>query len=207
MGRIQHYDVFSVVYDATTEPIHRRHRIDAVELLHLRTGQTVLDVPCGTGANFGFLNLAVGRGGRIVGCDYSPGMLARARAKITRAGWDHVGLIETDARLITPDLVGTRQVDAVISMLGMTVMPDWKLVFERTWDLLAPGGRYVIMDLYLDGKRLSRLANGFFKVVANAESTRRFWEPLEARVEDFELHDDPCPGGVARIVAGTKPLV
>ncbi len=179
MRRIQHYDVFSSVYDLTTEPLHRQHRIDAVEMLHLRTGQTVLDVPCGTGANFPFLNLGVGRTGRIVGCDFSPGMLSRARAKIDRAGWGHVTVIESDARLITRDLLATPTIDAVISMLGMTVMPDWEDVFDRTYGLLAAGGRYVVMDLFLEGKRTSRFADRFFSIVANADSTRRFWEPLE----------------------------
>jgi ubiquinone/menaquinone biosynthesis C-methylase UbiE len=207
MKRIQYYDdVFSLVYDVTLGPIHRQHRIDAVELLHLRTGQTVLDVPCGTGANFPFLNLGVGRSGQIVGCDYSPGMLARARAKIEKAGWDHVKLVETDARLITRDLLGTLKIDAVICTLGMSVMPDWELVFERTYDLLEPGGRYVVMDLFLEGKRTSRFADAFSKVIANADSTRRFWEPLEARVLDYETREDPCFGGVALTVAGTKPL-
>ena len=205
MARLQHYDVFSWFYDATTEPLHRQHRIDAVELLDLAPGQTVLDLPCGTGANFPFLNLAVHRTGRIIGLDASPGMLMRARAKIGRAGWEHVTLVEADARTLRPELLGVPKVDAVISMLGFTVIPDWELVFERTYDLLEPGGRYVVMDLFLEGKRTSRLADAFFRVAARADSTRRFWEPLERRVHDFELHDSACFGGVARTVAGTKP--
>lgn len=207
MKRTRHYDVFPLVYDfITTTEYHRQHRIDAVELLHLRAGQTVLDVPCGTGAGFPLLNRGVGRSGQIIGCDCSPGMLARARAKIEKAGWNHVSVIETDARLITHDLLGAPKIDAVISMLGMAVMPDWELVFERTYDLLEPGGRYVMLDFYLEGKRTSRFADAYFKVVANGDATRRFWEPLKAHVLDYEAHEDPCFGGVALTVAGTKPL-
>jgi phosphatidylethanolamine/phosphatidyl-N-methylethanolamine N-methyltransferase/demethylmenaquinone methyltransferase/2-methoxy-6-polyprenyl-1,4-benzoquinol methylase len=206
MGRPTHYDVFSWFYDATTEPLHRQHRIDAVELLDLAPGQTVLDLPCGTGANFPFLNLAVHRTGRIIGLDASPGMLTRARSKIARAGWEHVTLVQADARTVGPELLGVGRVDAVISMLGFSVIPDWESVFDRTWDLLAPGGRYVVMDLYLAGRRTSRMADAFFRVAARADSTRRFWEPLERRVGDFEVHDAPCWGGVARTVAGTKPV-
>ena len=204
MGRARHYDVFALFYDLTTEPLHRQHRIDAVDLLRLQPGQTVLDVPCGTGANFRFLHAGVTGNGRILGVDVSPGMLRKARAKIERAGWEHVTLVESDARLVGPDLLGVHRVDAVISMLGFTVMPDWEIVFERTWDLLAPGGRYVVMDLFLEGRRTSRFADAFFHVAARADSTRRFWEPLERRVDDFELRDDAVFGGVARTVAGTK---
>ena len=203
MTRI-HYEVFSRFYDLVTEPLHHQHRIDAVDLLRLRPGQTVLDVPCGTGANFPLLDRGVTGTGRIVGVDRSPGMLRKARAKVDRAGWCHVTLVEADARIVGPDLLGFVRVDAVISMLGFTVIPDWEAVFERTWELLAPGGRYVVMDLFLDGKRTSRFADALFGVLAQADSTRRFWEPLERRVDDFEVHDDSIFGGVARIVAGTK---
>ena len=205
MKRIQHYDAFSLVYDVFTEPLHHQHRIDAVELLQLQPGQTVLDVPCGTGANFPFLHDGVGAAGRIIGCDYSPGMLGRARRRVDKGQWQHVQLIETDARLVTPELLGGAKVDAVISMLGMTVMPDWEQVFERTYDLLEPGGRYVVMDLFLEGKRTSRLADAWLHLVANADSRRRFWEPLETRVRDYECHSEPIFGGVAIAVAGTKP--
>ena len=90
-------------------------------------------------------------------------------------------------------------------MLGFTVIPDWEMVFERTWDLLAPGGRYVVMDLFLEGKRTQPVRRRLVpRRWRSADSTRRFWEPLERRVDDFEMYDDPVFGGVARIVAGTK---
>ena len=200
-----HYEVFARFYDRVTEPLHHQHRLDAVDLLHLGPGQTVLDLPCGTGANFPMLERGVTGSGRILGVDLSPGMLQKARAKIERAGWGHVTLVESDARVVGPEVLGVTTVDAVISMLGFTVIPDWETVFERTWDLLAPGGRYVVMDLFLEGERSSRFADALFHVLARADSTRRFWEPLERRVDDFEMYDDPVFGGVARIVAGTKP--
>lgn len=205
MRRIQYYDVLSLGYDVVTGPVHQQHRIDAVKLLRLRAGQTVLDVPCGTGTNLPFLSAGVGPNGHIVGCDYSPRMLAKARTKVDEAGWDHVRLIEADARLITRDQLGCNEIDAVICMLGMSVMPDWQDIFERTYDMLKPGGRYVMLDLFLAGKRTTRLADAYFKVVANADSTRRFWEPLKTRVLDFETHESPCFGGVILTVAGTKP--
>lgn len=203
---MQRYDVFAYCYDATTEPIHRGHRVDAVAQLRLPPGGIVLDVPCGTGSNLPRLRDAVGAAGRVIGCDASPGMLRRARDKVRAQGWDNVELHEADARAVGPDLLGTDTVDGVISMLGMTVMPDWEGVFERTWDLLRPGGRYVIMDLYLAGRPFSRSVDAFYRLVAGADSTRRVWEPLERRVTDFERRDDPRLGGVAFIAAGTKPL-
>ena len=49
------------------------------------TRQTVLDVPTGTGASLPLLRERVGPYGRVVGVDYSPGMLSKARSKMTDA--------------------------------------------------------------------------------------------------------------------------
>ncbi len=202
---MNHYDVISLPYEFITEKLHGGHRVEAVDLLRLEAGQTVLDVPCGTGANFPLLHERVGATGRILGSDYSPGMLARARAKVARAGWDNVGLVEADARTLTPEVLGTTTVDAVICMLGLSVVPDWEIAFDRMYDVLEPGGRIVVMDLYLEGRASSRLANRYYRVIAQAHSTRRFWEPLEQRAHAFETVEHRWFGGVAKIVAGTKP--
>lgn len=205
MKRIQHYDLISWGYEYFTEKLHGRHRIEAIELLRLERGQTVLDVPCGTGANFPLLQDRVGSSGQIIGCDYSAGMLARGRAKVIKAAWDNTRLVQADARALTPELLGCPPVDAAICMLGLSVVPDWELAFERMYALVKPGGRFVAMDLFLEGKTTSWLANRYYRVIAQAHSTRRFWEPLERHVADFETIEHPWFGGVAKIVAGTKP--
>ena len=200
-----HYDLIAWGYESLTELLHGRHRLQAVELLRLRPGQSVLDVPCGTGANLPLLEERVGPAGRVLASDFSAGMLARARAKVDRAGWRNATLVQADARELAGEDLGVESVDAVICMLGLTVIPDWERAFDRMWDLLAPGGRLVIMDLYLDGTRLSGVANRYYRVIAQADSRRRFWEPLGGRVPDLEVHDHRWFGGVARIVAGTRP--
>ncbi|NLA36243.1 MAG: methyltransferase domain-containing protein [Actinobacteria bacterium] len=204
---MQYYDAFSVVYEYGTEKLHGGHRRKALDLLHLNPGDTVLDVPTGTGANLPLLMERVGATGHVYAVDYSPGMLARARKKVDAAGWDNVTLVESDARLLSSELIGTEQVDTAICMLGLSVIPDWQDVFERIYALVRPGGRVVIMDLFLDGKRTSGLACRYYRTIAQADQRRRFWEPLESLVEDFEVIDHDWFGGVARIVAGTKPIV
>jgi ubiquinone/menaquinone biosynthesis C-methylase UbiE len=207
MKRAFHYDLISGVYEYLTEKLHGGHRIEALELLGPEAGQTVLDVPCGTGANFPLLERSLGPSGRIIGSDYSRGMLARGGTKIAKAGWDNINLIQADARDLTPELIGSPAVDGVICMLGLSVIPEWEVAFDRMYDLVKPGGRVVVMDLYLEGKVTSSLANGYYRVIAQAHSRRRFWEPLERRVDDFESIEHQWFGGVAKIVAGTKPTV
>lgn len=202
---MQHYDVISSGYEYLTEKLHGRHRVEALDLLRPESGASVLDVPTGTGANLPLLMDRVGSTGHVCAVDYSAGMLARARAKVREAGWSNVRLVEADARELDAELIGRDHVDAAICMLGLSVVPDWPEVFQRMYDLVRPGGRVVVMDLYLDGKRSSGIANTYYRLIAQADSRRRFWEPLEQQADDFQRIDHNWFGGVARIVAGTKP--
>jgi len=72
-------------------------RDEAVSLLNLRRGQTVLEMGCGTGKNFALLRARVGAEGRIIGIDQSPDMLAQARRKADDQGWRNVELVHARA--------------------------------------------------------------------------------------------------------------
>ena len=90
---IARYRRHARAYDASarrTMPLRRR----VISLLELRPGETVLDVGCGTGLSIPILRQAVGPGGRVVGVDVSPEMLAVARERGRREGWGNVALIE-----------------------------------------------------------------------------------------------------------------
>ena len=70
---------------------------EAVGRLELEPGQVVLDVACGTGLAFEAIQQRIGPGGRLIGLDLSPEMLAHARERSENAGWDNVTLVESAA--------------------------------------------------------------------------------------------------------------
>src|SRR6185437_2798443 len=47
------------------------YRQEAVESLHLKPGNTVVDIACGTGANFPMLQERIGQSGKIIGVDFA----------------------------------------------------------------------------------------------------------------------------------------
>jgi ubiquinone/menaquinone biosynthesis C-methylase UbiE len=49
----------------------------------LKAGDTVVDIACGTGANFSFLQEKIGSNGRIVGVDFTDAMLTKAKERVT----------------------------------------------------------------------------------------------------------------------------
>ena len=62
-------------------------RREAVKRLDLKRGDLVVDIGCGTGLNFPWLQEAVGPQGRIIGVDLTDAMLEQARRRIAEAGW------------------------------------------------------------------------------------------------------------------------
>jgi demethylmenaquinone methyltransferase/2-methoxy-6-polyprenyl-1,4-benzoquinol methylase len=90
------YTAEAALYESRTRMFHHwRRRL--VELLPLRPGEVVLDVGCGTGLCFSLVQEAIGPGGTIIGIEPSPQMLAQARQRIARHGWQNVVLIEAPA--------------------------------------------------------------------------------------------------------------
>lgn len=125
--------------------LYAQARARAIELLDLSPGARVLDVACGTGANFALIEERIGPSGDLVGVDLTPQMLNQARARVARAGWSNVRLRESDvcepaaARLGAP-------FDAAVCTLGLSVIPQWHRAWEAMVASVRPGGRLAIMD-------------------------------------------------------------
>lgn len=126
---LEQYRRRSGVYDlelALFEPIRR----EAIRLLALQPGETVIDFGCGTGLSLPHLRAAVGARGHVVGIEQSPEMMERARQRVASRRWRHVELIcapvekahwdgHADAALFhfTHDLL--QRPEAVANALGM----------------------------------------------------------------------------------------
>jgi len=108
-----------------------------LDRLALAGGEEVLDVGCGTGRVTGELAARV-PGGRVVGVDRSPAMLAAARDWLR----DHapsVRLLQADAAA----LPFRRTFDAIFSNATFHWVPDHSALFRSLITALKPGGRLV----------------------------------------------------------------
>jgi ubiquinone/menaquinone biosynthesis C-methylase UbiE len=117
-------------------------RARAIRKLQLRSGESVLEVGCGTGRNLPYLEAAVGPSGQIFGVDLSEKMLARAQALCERQGWKNVMLAQANAL----DFRAPRLLDAVLFSLSYSVMQNRERILNQVWSQLRGGGRLVIVD-------------------------------------------------------------
>jgi demethylmenaquinone methyltransferase / 2-methoxy-6-polyprenyl-1,4-benzoquinol methylase len=81
----ENYDLANTVMSAG---IHHLWRKSLVKWSEAREGQSVLDCATGTGDLAIEFKKAVGTSGKVIGTDFSPGMLGPAPAKAAKAGLD-----------------------------------------------------------------------------------------------------------------------
>src|SRR5215471_12963453 len=118
-------------------------RGEAVRRLELRRGDLVVDLGCGTGLNFAWLQEAIGPEGRIIGVDLTDAMLEQARLRIATEGWNNVELVQADAASYEFPI----QVNGILSTFVLTFLPQAQLVIQNGCRALAPGGRWVVLDM------------------------------------------------------------
>ena len=203
------YRRIAPVYDLGCRPLYARARRAGVEALQLHGGETVLDLCTGTGLNLPPLARAVGTAGCVVGLDFTPAMLARAE-KRRRLCPAPVELIRADARELDEEMWHTRVVrrpDAVLCSFGLAVAPDWRTVFERAFDLLSPGGRFVIVDTQAIPRGIGRVVNPMLVPISNWAGHAELRRPTASLLDGLpEQQSSLHWGGYVHVTAATKPV-
>jgi SAM-dependent methyltransferase len=100
----------------------------------------VADLGCGTAT----LGVLLGEGGYAVdGVDFSPAMVARARAKVEAAGLSGLTIAQGDAA--DPPLPDASY-DVVLCRHVLWALPDQPAALRRWRRMLRPGGRLVLVE-------------------------------------------------------------
>jgi ubiquinone/menaquinone biosynthesis C-methylase UbiE len=204
--KARHYDVTSRLYPVPGYPQGTQRR-RAVQALGLRPGDTVIEIACGTGLNFPLIEQAIGPEGRIIGVDLTDAMLAQAQRRIEANGWSNVSLVHADAAEFDfPD-----GVDAILSTYALSQVPECGEVIASGAAALAPGGRWVVLDLKMPGntpRRLAQLGMAVLRPFASIDEwvMRRPWDAIREAMRE-ELADvswTELSLGTAFLAAGSR---
>jgi len=165
-GIEQFYRRIAPVYDLlATAPVVKHWRESAVEALDLSSGDTVVEMGCGTGANVPLLRKRVGSEGQVVGIDYTPGMLRQARERVERAGWANVSLVRGDATSPAVD-----EADAVLGSFVVGLFDDPEAAVDGWLDVLKPGGRIALLEAGRSDRTVALPLNLAFRAFVRASS-------------------------------------
>ena len=167
------------------------YRREAVKALQLKPGSSILDLACGTGPSFPFLEEVIGEQGRIVALDITPAMLAKAREKIEKYGWKNIELIEADANKWETD----ERFDGVLCCHALCLMPRYREITQQLVKMLNVGGRLVVMDVY-DGntnsimfRLIAKLLKHAYHPVEDAKTgpSRRSYLEMRKYLQDVQV--------------------
>jgi 2-polyprenyl-3-methyl-5-hydroxy-6-metoxy-1,4-benzoquinol methylase len=144
----QYWDNFASSFDdepdhGLRDPVIRASWTDFLRETLPYTNATVLDIGCGTGS----LSVLLAELGHLVtGIDFSPSMIALARAKASTLGLQvEFHVMDAASPQLPPE-----HFDAIVCRHLLWTLPDPRVVLQRWADLLKQKGRLILIEGYWD---------------------------------------------------------
>ncbi|MHA2141895.1 MAG: class I SAM-dependent methyltransferase [Candidatus Thorarchaeota archaeon] len=122
----------------------QKWRLNAISGLPNLKRPRILDVGVGTGANLHPLIKKYPDYAEIVGVDYTPEMLARAKKRVKEQQWSNVSLVHLDAREMASHIQGN--FDLIISTYSLSIIPDSLRVLAEIRELSSAQGFILLLD-------------------------------------------------------------
>ena len=198
------YTALAADYDALTprlEPL----RLEAHELLQLRTGDTVMDVGCGTGKSLTALSKLVSASGRVIAVEPCTPMIERAQARCDQSALINVELIEAQIEAVA-ERVPAQSVDAFLLMFTHDVLQS-EAAIAALLRVAKPGARFALTGgkfftgpLALLNPWVKRRQQPYCTTFTNYDAP---WHQLFASPGITDAHWQPRYAGIAYI-AGAK---
>jgi phosphatidylethanolamine/phosphatidyl-N-methylethanolamine N-methyltransferase len=141
------YTNYAGVYDHIFGRIFHESRESAVKRLNVTPGERILEVGVGTGLALPLYPSHC----RVVGIDFSAGMLEKARKRAQLYGLRHVELLRMDAASMDFE---SDTFDTVMAAYVVTAVPDYRKVVMEMIRVCRPGGRIIMLNHFSNGNKL-----------------------------------------------------
>jgi len=122
----------------------------------IRKGDTVVDLGSGAGNDCFIARNETGEDGRVIGVDFTPAMIEKARTNNEKLGFKNVEFRQGDIENIP---VSANTADVIVSNCVLNLVPDKDKVFKEIFRVLKQGGHFSISDVVLAGTLPDKLRN------------------------------------------------
>lgn len=145
----------------------------------IKKGNTVIDLGSGAGNDCFIARAETGEEGKIIGIDFTPAMIDKARANAEKLGYKNVEFRLGDIENMP---VTANTADVIVSNCVLNLVPNKDAVIKDIYRVLKPGRHFSISDVVLKGnlpKALQEAAEMYAGCVAGAIQKHVYLELIQ----------------------------
>jgi SAM-dependent methyltransferase len=149
------------------------------QFANIKKGDTVIDLGSGAGNDCFIARAETGDTGKVIGIDFTPAMIDKARTNAEKRGFNNVEFRQGDIEKMP---VTSNVADVIVSNCVLNLVPNKDGVFKEIYRVLKPGGHFSISDVVLVGdlpKGLQNDAEMYAGCVAGAIQKQVYLELIE----------------------------
>ena len=149
------------------------------QFARIKKGDTVIDLGSGAGNDCFVARAETGENGKVIGIDFTPAMIERARINAEKLGFNNVEFRQGDIEKMP---VTADKADVVVSNCVLNLVPNKYGVFQEIHRVLKPGGHFSISDIVLVGElpgKLRQAAEMYAGCVAGAIQRQAYLELID----------------------------
>jgi arsenite methyltransferase len=150
------------------------------QFAQIKKGDVVIDLGSGAGNDAFIARNETGETGKVIGIDFTPAMIEKARANAEKLNFHNVEFRQGDIEKM-PVTAGTA--DVVVSNCVLNLVPNKHGIFEEIYRVLKPGGHFSISDIVLVGElppKIQQAAEMYAGCVAGAIQKKEYLDLIEA---------------------------
>jgi arsenite methyltransferase len=145
----------------------------------IKQGDTVIDLGSGAGNDAFIARHETGEAGKVIGIDFTPAMVEKARKNAEVRGFNNVEFRQGDIEKmpVTSDVA-----DVIVSNCVLNLVPNKDGVLKEIYRVLKPGAHFSISDIVLEGalpKAIQQAAEMYAGCVSGAIQKQVYLELIE----------------------------
>ena len=150
------------------------------QFAQIKKGDVVIDLGSGGGNDAFIARNETGETGKVIGVDFTPAMIDKARANAEKLNFHNVEFRQGDIEKMP---VTANTADVIVSNCVLNLVPNKHGVFQEIYRVLKPGGHFSISDIVLKGElpeKIQQAAEMYAGCVAGAIQKNEYLGLIEA---------------------------